>query len=238
MTKTKKDKIQLAVFLRDVFGKKLKNLRKEGKIPANIYGEDFKSKAIWVAKIEFIKTYKLAGETQLVYLDIDSTELPTLVDIVQKHPISNDILHIDFKKVSLKKKIEAPVPLIYTGESEAVLKKKGDMLTIKDELLVRALPDAIPAQIEIDISVLKEVDDEIKIENITSIPEVEFVDALDTVIVRINEHKEESVEPEITAEIPEITEEQEGTAEQGETSEGDAPSDEKPQEDSKESQES
>ena len=210
MIKSKKDKLQLTVFARDIFGKKLKSLRKEQKIPANIYGEEFKSQAIWIPKLDFMKTYKLAGETQVVYLDLDKTELPTLIDMVQKHPISNDILHIDFKKVSLKKKIETSVPVLFVGESEAVEKKKGDMMTVKDEVMVRALPDAIPSQIEIDISVLIEVDDEIKIENIAPIQDVEFIDPIDSVIVRINEHKEESVEPETTAETPEITEEKEG----------------------------
>lgn len=207
MKKVEKEIISLTVFARDVVGKKVKKLRAEGKLPANIYGEDFKSTSIWMPVSEFAKVYKMAGETQVVYLHLDKNEYPTLIDGVAKHPLTGDLLHVDFKKISLKKKIENEVPVVFVGESEAIAKKKGDLTTIKDVLLVLALPNLIPSQIEVDLTPLLEVDDEITVAQLPKSEEYEFVDPDETVIVKISEHKEESTEPDVTAEMPEITEE-------------------------------
>ena len=242
MEKSKKEKITLSANVRDVVGKKVKKLRESGKLPGNVFGEGFTSQSIWVLFPDFLKTYKLAGETQVVYVHVGSDEYPTLIDTVQKHPISGDLLHVDFKKVSLKKKIETEVPIVFTGESVAVEKNKGDMLTLKDVLLVRALPDAIPTQIDVDISVLAEIDDEITVATIKKSDDFEIVDEPETVIVRIAEHKEESVEPDTTSELPEAegeegadgvdveaeaTTEGEKATEESDTTESDGSSDEK-----------
>lgn len=207
MKKQEKENINLNGNKRDIVGKKVKKLRAEGKIPANIFGEGFKSQSIWVAISDFLKVYKSAGETQVVYLTVDNNEYPTVIDGIQKHPLTGDLLHIDFKKISLKKKIETEVPAVLVGESEAVAKKRGDLLTFKDVLMVSGLPNAIPTQIDVDITTLVEVDDEITVAQLQKSGDYEFIDAPETVIVKISAHKEESVEPDTSSTMPEITEE-------------------------------
>lgn len=192
--KTTADKLTLEVKKRDIFGKKLKALRKQGILPANIFAEDIKSQAININTKEFNKIYRKAGETQIVYLVLNNEELPVLIQNAQKHPVTDAFLHVEFRKVNLAKKLEIEAPVKFIGESDAVVQNKGVILTLTETLLVEALPNAIPKTIEVDISSLKELNDEIKVKNLTPVGDYIFKDSPEKVIVRISQHKEESVE--------------------------------------------
>ncbi len=119
----KKEKTILKAEIRQVFGKKVKKLRKEGFIPANIFGKDFKSKAINIDAKEFAKVYKKVKETGVLYLEIEKENLPVLIASVQKHPVTHQLLHVDFKKVDLTQKTQAEVPVEIVGQAPAVLEK-------------------------------------------------------------------------------------------------------------------
>lgn len=202
-----KDKIQLTVQKRNIFGKKLKALRKQGRLPANIFGEDIKSQAVMLLIKEFLQAYRKAGQTQIVYLQLDSKEeLPVLIQNVQYHPVTDFLLHADFRKVDLKKKVETEVPMKFVGESEAVVQNKGILLTISESLRVEALPGAIPNLIEIDISPLKELNDEIKVKDIKVDGDYLIKENPEKTVVRITAHKEETVETQVVApEAVEVT---------------------------------
>lgn len=200
----KSDRLELAVEKRTVVGKGVKKLRREGKLPANIYGEDFASQSVSVDRIAFTKIFRHAKETHVINVSLDGKDIPVLIQNTQKHPLSGNILHVDFRKVNLKKKIEASVPFLFTGESEAVAKKGGDLITQTTHLTVEALPDSIPESIEIDLTKLVEIGDEIKIADLPSNANYEIKDEPEKVIVRVNEHKEESVEPELESATPEV----------------------------------
>ena len=93
----KKDsKLQLDAKKRDVFGKKLKKVRIGGMLPGNIFGPDFKSQSITVNVKEFRRIYNTAKETGVVYIKTDDKETPVLIRGVQKHPVTNLLLHVDF----------------------------------------------------------------------------------------------------------------------------------------------
>ena len=213
VAKKTSDKIVLDVQKREINGKKVKQLRKEGILPANIYGKDFVSQAISLNTHDFLKTYKEAGETQLIYLNLDKKEIPVLMHNLQLHSVSGHPLHVDFRKIDLTKKIEAHVPLKFINESPAVHQNKGDMLTILNALTVEALPGSIPHDIEIDISILNEVDDEIRIKDLKTVAGYSVKDDPESVIVKIAEHKEEVIAPEPAPEV----------AEGGPAAEGEAP---------------
>lgn len=211
MTKTKKptnnenDRLTLTVQPRTIFGKKLKKLRKEGNIPANIYGPDFKSQSISVFFKDFIKMYKIAKETGVVYLKLDDQELPTLIKHVQRHPVDDHILHADFRKIDLKQKIQTDVPVKVVGQSEAVSQKGGVLLTQSESLTVEALPTEFPKQIEIDITQLKDIGQEIKVSDLPKSKKYQIKDLLDKIIVSVVEHKEEEVLPQTApATAPEV----------------------------------
>ncbi len=225
---TKPARLELSVEARTVIGKGVKKLRREGKLPANVYGEDFASQSVTVDRIEFVKVYRHAKETGVITLHVDSKDVPVLIQNTQKHPLSGNILHVDFRKVNLKKKIEASVPFTFVGESEAATKKGGDLITQTTHVTVEALPDDLPESIEIDLTKLVEVGDEIKIADLPKNGAYEITDEPEKVIVRVNLHVEESVEPDLESATPEIegeaaAEGEAGTAEAGETpAEGEA----------------
>lgn len=204
-TNGKDNKLALTVQPRTVFGKKLNKFRKEGNIPANIYGHDFKSQSVSVALKDFYKIYKIAKETGVVYLDIDKKELPVLIKNIQRHPVNDNILHVDFRKIDLKQKIQTEVPVKVIGQSEAVNIKGGVLLTQAETLLVEALPTDIPRQIEVNIAALKEIGQEFKVSNLAKTDKYEVKDNQDKVIISVVQHKEEEVLPQTTPTIaPEV----------------------------------
>jgi large subunit ribosomal protein L25 len=195
---TEKKKTVLAATLRTVFGKKNKHLRKEGQLPANIYGTSFTSQAIAVNYIEFKRTFRAVGETGIVYIKTEKEEIPTLITSLQRDPLEGHVLHVDFRKVDLNKKIEAEVPLTFVGLAPAV-NVGGVILTQTDKITVEALPQDIPNHIEIDLSILKEVGNEIKVSDIPVNASYVIKTEPAKVIVSVTAHKEESVVAETTA---------------------------------------
>ncbi len=215
MTKATPDKLSLEAVKRDIFGKKLRKMRKEGKIPANIYGPNFKSLSITVSGKDFGKVFKVAGETGVVYLKVDKEEIPVLIKNIQMHPVIHLLLHVDFRKVDLKQKVETQVPIKVIGESPAVKEKAGVLLTQTSEITVEALPQDIPHEVEVDISKLVEIGDEIKVADLTKSNKYEIKDEADKLIVQVIAHKEESLAPETAAAAPEVITEKPAEGEEG-----------------------
>ncbi|OGK13374.1 hypothetical protein A2861_01275 [Candidatus Roizmanbacteria bacterium RIFCSPHIGHO2_01_FULL_38_15] len=219
-------KNKLTATPRKKFGKAVRKMRKEGKIPANVFGRDMKSQSVTVMSSDFSKTQKKAGATGIIYLDVEDKSIPTLISNIQYHPSIGSILHVDFRAVNLKEKIEAEVPVKFVGVSEAVEQKNGVLITQLDHIEVEALPADMPAAIEVDISALKEIGTSINIADLKKDPKYAIKDEATRVIVSVTEHKEESTETETTAEAPEILTEKpvEGeVAVEGATAEGAAP---------------
>lgn len=204
--KSEKEGITFAVEKRSIQGKKVKQLRKKGIIPANIYGENFQSISIQFSAKDFFKVYKKARGTQIINLQLENKTIPALIHIVQKDPVSGALFHVDFRKVNLSKKIETHIPVKFIGQSEAVMQNKGILLTLTDKLTVESLPTDIPSIIEVDISPLKELNQEIKVKDLPVSTTYVYKDEPEKVIVRITEHKEESAESQIVApETVEVT---------------------------------
>jgi large subunit ribosomal protein L25 len=198
-------------------------MRREGKIPANIYGPNFKSVSITVESKDFNKAYKVAEETGVVYIKLDQQEIPVLIKNVQMHPVRHLILHVDFRKVDLKQKIETQVPIKVVGESPAVKDKGGVLLTQTNDVTVEALPQDIPHEVQIDVSKLAEIGSEIKVADLPKNAKYEIKDEAEKVLVSIIAHKEESLAPETVVEAPEVITEK---PEEGEEAEEAAPAEE------------
>lgn len=205
-----KEKIILKGEKREILGKKVKKLRKEGWLPANIYGREIKSQSIKVKIKDFIKAYKKAGTTQIIYLSLkgEKKELPVLIQNVQKHPTTDSFLHADFRHVNLASTIKTLIPLKLKGESEAVKSGEGVLLSLTEELMVEALPQNLPEKIEIDISSLKKINDEIRVKDLKIVGDYKIVEPPNKVIVRIIAHKEETTESQVVSpETVEVTKE-------------------------------
>lgn len=213
---TEKKKTVLDAKVRTVFGKKNKHLRKEGLLPANIYGTKFPSLAISVNYIEFKRTFRIVGETGVVYIKTEKDEIPTLITSLQRDPLEGLVLHADFRKVDLSIKIEAEVPLTFVGIAPAV-NAGGVILTQTDKVTVEALPQDIPNHIEIDVSILKEIGAEIKVSDIPVNAAYVIKTDPTKVLLSVTAHKEESVIAETTAAAaPEVLTAKPDTAVEGE----------------------
>ncbi len=199
MAKAAADKLTLEVKKRELFGKKLNRLRKTGFIPANIFGPDFKSVSISVAAKNFFEIYKTAKETGVVYLELDQEKLPVLIKHLQFHPVYDQLLHVDFRKIDLQKKVETAVPVKFINTSEAVTQKGGVLLTLSETLNVEALPQDIPPAIEVDIAVLKDIPQEIKVKDLKTSNKYEIKEDPEKIVVSVVAHKEESVVAETAA---------------------------------------
>lgn len=163
--------LSLAAEPRKILGRKVKNLRKEGKLPVNVYGKKVKSTPFSVLFVDFLEVYKKAGETSLVNLVVGGTkgkkpERAVLVSNVQIDPVSDKPIHVDFRQVDLKEKVEADVPVELTGESPAEKTGIGTTVQYIDKIGVEALPGDLPDKFTVDISLLSEVDQAILVKDI------------------------------------------------------------------------
>lgn len=194
-THKKGEKIMLSVTKREVFGKKLTSLRAEGNIPANIFGKDFASTAITIVASELMQAFRSAGETQVIYLVLGKDEIPALIADMQLDPRTDAVVHVDFRKVNLRQKTEAQVPIILVGEPIAVAQKLGDLLTLVDSVTIEALPADMPSEIEVDVSGLAEIDACIKIADLKLPAGCVVHEDAEEMIAKIAEHKEEDLTP-------------------------------------------
>ena len=180
---------------RDIFGKKVGNLRKKGILPANIYGKNIKSKAIEIDLKEFENVFKTAGYTSLIDLGIENKKLPVMIHNVQKDPISELPIHIDFLQVDLKEKVLAKVPVELVGESPAEKQGLGTAVQYIDEVQVETLPGNVPSKFELDLSKLVEVDQSFHIKDISVDKDVEIKTDLEQVVVIIESIRKEEEKP-------------------------------------------
>ena len=155
--------ISLDAVKREITGKKVRVLRKEGLIPVGVYGKDVKSLSLSVKANEFEKVYSKVGETGLVDLKFEGKSLAVLVKNVQIHPLSRQILHAELHAVKLTEKIKAKVPVQLVGESPAVQNNLGVLLQTLNEVEVEALPTDLPEKIEVDVSALTEIDQQVTV---------------------------------------------------------------------------
>ena len=220
---------------RTVLGSKVKQLRRTGAIPANLFGKTIESQAIQVNGVEFNRVYKEAGETSLIYVKVEGEdkERPTLVTSVHFNPITGDKLHVDFHQVNLKEKVTANVPVEIIGESELVNSNEAVLSQSLNEIEIEALPTEIPESITFDISSLKTVGDHLLVSDAKVSADVEIKTDQEQMVVSLQEPMKEEVIP--VEEVPEdatgAETPAEGEAVEGEkTAEGEA----KPEEPSKE----
>lgn len=201
----KKELPKLITEKRKITGRKVKILRREGILPANIYGKEIKSLSVQLNLKSFLPVYKQVGETGLVELKIAGEEKnrPVLIHNVQFDPLKDQPIHADFYQVDLKKKVTTEVPIELVGESPAVSQKIGILIQPLNEVEVEALPTELPDKFELDISSLKVVDDAVTVADL-KVPEgVKILTLEKEILVKIEPlAKEEVVAPPPAEEVP------------------------------------
>lgn len=180
-------RFKLAVEKRKVVGKKVKKLRKEGFLPANIYGKAVKSLSVQVPYKEFEKVYKEAGETGIVDVEVGSEVRPSLIHNVQQDYYNHKLLHADFFQVNLKEKVTTMIKVVTIGEPKAVSDKLGLLLQPISEVEVEALPTDLPDKIEVNVEHLAEVNAQITVGEIKAPAGVTILTDKNQVVAKIGE---------------------------------------------------
>jgi large subunit ribosomal protein L25 len=170
---------------RTIVGRKVKTLRKEGQLPATIYGKAIKSQNISVIAKDFQSVYEKSGETGLIELTIDNAVHPVLTHAVQRDPVTDAFLHIEFRQVDLKEKVRARVPVESVGICPVVAQKLGVLLTVLKEIEVEALPTKLPEKIVVDISTLTEVDQELKVSSLAIHDDVAIITDKNLTVIKV-----------------------------------------------------
>lgn len=157
---------------REIVGRKNYAARLEGSVPAVVYGADIQPESIMLDGSAFSRTLKQAGESTIIDLMVEGIAQPikVLIQDVQRHPVSDDVIHVDFRQVNMLKPIEAKIGLNFIGSSMAVVALGGTLVKSLEEIEVRCLPAKLVHELDVDISSLKTFDDAIKIQNIV-VPE-------------------------------------------------------------------
>lgn len=203
------DRIKIKVEKREAIGKEgVKKLRNQGYVPAVVYGD----KINIVLMVDFVglKTLQSIHFSESVVIDMEiigdnkSKSIPVLIKDVQFHPLTEDVIHIDFLKVSLKEKIKVHIPIVLRGEAKQVKEENGNIDQILRELEVEGLPLDIPEKIEVDISELT-IGHSLHVSSLVVPSSITVVtDQEETIVTALA--KEEEAEEEVVAEEEETTE--------------------------------
>ncbi len=211
------DDLKLTAAKREVLGKKNRFLRRRGITPAHLFGHNLKSQTLQCDTAELKKIVSHAGTTRLVSLRVAGEKEPKNVFVreIQTDTLGKSLLHVDFYQVRKGEKMTMDVPIVLVGEAPA-MKEKGRMLSRGiTELAIECLPEKVPPQIEVDISGLIELEQDIHVKDIKLDPDITVHDDPEQMVVKVTEVAIQ-VEEEKPAEVEEEAVEGEVTAEAGE----------------------
>ena len=196
------EKLILNATRRDIKGKKVGQLRREGKLPAVIYGHHMEPQAILLDLKETSRGLRSLSRSSLVTINLDGVEHASLVREKQRDFIRGTLLHVDFQAVSLTEKIRTKVGIELVGISPAVKDFNGIVVANITEMEVECLPQDLPEKVVVDISKLKQIGDHILLKDIVLSTKVEVFGDPEEAVVLITTSKEK--EEEVTEEAGEI----------------------------------
>lgn len=192
--------LSLTAKTRKIIGKKAKSLRKEGMTPAILYGPKIKPLPLKVDLKDLKKVYEEGGESSLVSLKIGKKEEKVLIHEIQRHPVTDEFLHVDFYAPSLKEKVTATIPLAFEGEALAVKELGGVLVKNISEVTVEAKPQDLPKEIKVNIEGLKTFEDIILIKDLKTKEGVQILKEPEEVVASVVPPREEEVAEEVVEE--------------------------------------
>jgi len=200
------ERVELKTEKRTVLGKKVKSLRRQGIVPAVLYGHEIDSIPLQVEERELRRALSLAGEHRLIELKIGRSRKPHMVLArdVQWDVITGRPLHVDFYAVVMTEKITTAVPLVLVGEAPAASQADVVLLQELDEVEVQCLPGELIEAIEVDVSELEEVDQAIYVKDLQVPPTVDILTDPQQIVARVGWAAPEEVEEEVPAAPEEV----------------------------------
>ena len=177
------EKVELTVTLRDVTGKKVAGLRKNGYVPAVVYGHDFPAQAVMGEEVPVTKAVRTAGRHHPVELTIDGQKRLAMIKSTDLDPVKRTVRHVAFHVVKQNEEVETEVPVVITGEGETPAEKAGlVVLTGTDTIEVKALPNNLPDRLEAPGNKLVEAGDRLTVADITAPQGVTILSEPDLVV--------------------------------------------------------
>lgn len=201
------EKVVINASPRNVIGKKVSVLRREGKLPGVLYGHNFDPTPILMDLRQASKILHAVTGSSIVTIDLDGKEHATIVREKQRDYIRGTFLHIDFQVISLTEKLRTEVTIELTGTSPAVKDLNGLVVTGIDSLEVECLPQYLPEKIVVDISSLAKIGDGIFVRDLQLDSNITILSHADEQLVHITAQKAE--EEEVVAEAEAVGEEPE-----------------------------
>jgi large subunit ribosomal protein L25 len=178
---------------RELTGKKTGRLRREGILPATVYGFQMEPRNIQMSAHEFAGVLRRAGRTQVLDLSIGATSpMPVLIRETQIDPKRNQIIHVEFYRPNMRANVQTSVPVHFVGESPAV-QEGGIFLPVLDHLDIESLPDNVPGAIEADISSIAEINGAIHVGDVRPPTGVTILTPGDEVLAKVNPPAAEDV---------------------------------------------
>ena len=196
------EQIELKVTKRQVLGKKVRFLRRQGISPAHLFGHGIESLALECDTDNLERVLAEAGKTRLISLKLDNEKKRRNVVVreVQTESRTGETLHVDFYQVKMAEEVKVDVPVVLVGEAPA-LKLKENMLSQELNILtVECLPAKIPTSVELNLSSLTEPEQVIRVKDIELDKEINVLNNQEQVVVKISSRPVEKIEEKVVAE--------------------------------------
>ena len=200
----------LQIQKRTTEGKKVKTLRNQGITPIHLYGSEFDSASMQVKMSELIDILNLAGFSSPITLNDGKNDIIAFAREVQRHPLTEQILHVDFQIVGKDDQVEVEVPINLIGESPAVKNLGGVLIKLMETIRVSSKVDSVPKSLELDISVIESLEQSILVGEIEIAEGVQIVSDETFAVARVIPPRIEIEEEEVDAELAEGEESEEG----------------------------
>ena len=182
------EKVELTVTQRDVTGKKVAALRKDGYIPAIVYGHDFPTQAVMAPAAPITKAVHSAGKHHPVELEIDGKKRLTMIKAMDVDPVKHSLRHVAFHVVKQNEEVETEIPVVVTGEGETPAEKAGlVVLTGAETVEVKALPNNLPDRLEVPGEKLAEIGDHLTVADIVAPKGVTILSDLEQIVATVYE---------------------------------------------------
>ena len=196
------EQLELEVTEREILGKKVRFLRRQGVTPLHVFGHGIDSMALQCDTAKLQQVLAKAGKTRLINLKLDKEKSPrpAVVREVQIEPLSGESLHVDFYQVQMAEQVKVEVPIVLTGEAPALRLKGNTLMHELNTLSVECLPAKIPTIIELDISSLTESEQTVRVEDIELDEGITVLNDPELVVARITARPEEKVEEAVVVE--------------------------------------
>lgn len=196
--------MDLTVQTREKFGKAVKALRREGLIPAELYGRGISNVHLAVPAKDFKKIFNEAGTSTVISLILGEEKKPAIIHSIDTNYLSGNVEHIDFYQVRMDEKIKAKIPVEFFGEAPGVKDKGGILNKSVAEIEVEALPKDLPHKFEADISVLDDFNKSIYVKDLRVPHGVEILIDPETAIASVVPPVKEEEKVETAPDVSEV----------------------------------